>query len=47
MTLLARWRAFRESRQWFRIGRCAYCGRWSLYILASEDMHEECWLDTK
>jgi hypothetical protein len=36
---------FLASRRWFRIGRCRLCGRWTLYLLRSEGMHEDCWLE--
>jgi len=33
--------------RWFRPGRCALCGKWTLFLLRGEDAHEACWLNTK
>lgn len=33
--------------RYFRPGRCRYCGEWTWFILRSEGMHEDCWLELK
>ena len=44
---LADWHYYRDSRRWFKVGRCRVCGKWSMYILRAEQAHEQCWLEEK